>query len=80
MQSVMSIVAIHKGEMTQTQLQLITLTNFSTMNAIVSRPAKPIPPVLLFIFDLLGVSFTLHLGANTRHFIVNTFCSEISIF
>ena len=46
-------IPIQIGESTHSQLHVITLVNFNTMNATVNKPANPIPELLLDEFDII---------------------------
>ena len=48
---------IHRGESTQIHFQVITPHNLRTMNAMVKRPPKPIPPLAVVVFSLIFLLF-----------------------
>ena len=47
------VTVIQIGDNTYNQDQLITLHSFNTINTIVSKPQKPIPPLELCLFSMI---------------------------
>ena len=54
--SKVSKMEIQIGERTHTQLHVITPRSFSTINAIVSSPVKPIPPAVVLLLSSIVLS------------------------
>lgn len=54
---------IQIGERTHTQLHVITLHNFKTINAIVNNPTKLIPPDLDVVDDLFELFCVIYISS-----------------